>query len=69
MIHMYSIVDNINSSFILFLRVFLHIIQVHIQCHVTKIRCVSKCINKQKCAQHVAVSKGSLTTYFDFQKE
>ena len=27
------------------------------------------CINKQKCAQLVAVSKGSLATYFDFWKK
>ena len=48
---------------------FLHITQVHIQYHVTTIRCISTCINKQKCVQPVAVSKGSLATYFDFWKE
>ena len=26
------------------------------------------CINQQKCAQLVAVSKGSLATYFDFSE-
>ena len=41
-------------------------IQIHIQCHVTTIRRISTCINKQKCVQLVAVSKGSLATYFDF---
>ena len=43
--------------------------QVHIQYYVTTIRCLSTCINKQKCVQLVAVSKGSLATYFDFWKE
>ena len=69
MFHMYSIVDNINISFISFLRVFLRITQVHIQYHVTTIRCVSTCVNKQKCVQLVPVTKESLATYFDFWKE
>ena len=72
MSHMYNIVDNINCSFILFLRVFVRILrisQVHIQYHVTTIRCISTCINKQKCVQLVAVSKGSLDTYFDIWNE
>ena len=72
MSHMYNIVDNINCSFILFLRVFVRILRiskVHIQYHVTTIRCISTCINKQKCVQLVAVSRGSLDTYFDIWKE
>ena len=72
MFQMYSIVDNINLSSILFLRVFfvfLSITQVHIQYHVTTIRCISTYINEQKCVQLVAVSKGSPATYFDFWKE
>ena len=72
MFHMYSIIDNINRSFILFLRVFclfLCITQVHFQYYVTTIRCISTCINKQKCVQLDAISKGSLATYFGFWKE
>ena len=48
---------------------FLRITQVYIQYHATQIRCVSTCINKQKCVQLVPVTKGSLATYFDFWKE
>ena len=68
MFHMYSIVDTINLSFILFLRVFWHITPAHIQYHVTTIRCVSTCINKPNYVQLMVVSKGFLANYFDFWK-
>ena len=55
--------------FCLLFCVVLPITQVHIQYHVTTIRCISTCINKEKCVQLVDLSKGSLATYFDFWKE
>ena len=68
MFHMYSIVDYINLSFICFC-VFLRITQVHNQYHVKTIRCVSTCINKQKCIRLVAVSIRSLATYLEGKNE
>ena len=60
MFHMYSIVDNINLSFILLSR----ITQVHVQYQVTltTIRCLSTCMHKQKSVQLVAVNTGSFAT-------